>query len=90
MSGALAIKGKVFGTKNLGGNFMSSQPCSKLSVVKHALRSFSAKQDGQGMTEYIILVLLIAVISIPILRMFPEAVRGYVQPFYYCISRPIP
>ena len=45
---------------------------------------------GQAMTEYIFLVILVALVSIPIARLLPIAVRGYVRPFYYCISRPLP
>lgn len=47
-------------------------------------------EHGQSMTEYIILVILVAIVSLPILRLYPDAVRGYLRPFYYCISRPIP
>jgi len=47
-------------------------------------------QNGQAMTEYIFLIILVALVSIPIFKMLPEAVRGYVRPFYYCISRPLP
>lgn len=47
-------------------------------------------EKGQGMTEYIILVLLVACICIPFARLLPIAVQGYVRPFYYCLSRPIP
>lgn len=47
-------------------------------------------QRGQAMTEYIMLVVLVALVLIPVLKLFPKAVQGYVRPFYYCISRPIP
>lgn len=47
-------------------------------------------ERGQGMTEYIILVLLVGCICIPFAKLLPKAVQGYVRPFYYCLSRPIP
>lgn len=47
-------------------------------------------QRGQGMAEYIALVILVSLVCIPLVTMLPEAVRGYVRPFYYCLSRPIP
>jgi hypothetical protein len=59
-----------------------------LSVKKPA--ALLGSERGQAMTEYIILVILIAIVTIPILKLFPDAVRGYVRPFYYCISRSIP
>lgn len=45
---------------------------------------------GQGMVEYVILVMLVAIVCIPVFKLLPEAVRGYLRPFYYCISRPLP
>ena len=47
-------------------------------------------EAGQGLTEYIALIILVALVCIPIVRLLPEAVRGYVRPFYYCVSRPLP
>ncbi len=47
-------------------------------------------ESGQGLTEYIALIILVALVCIPIVRLLPEAVRGYVRPFYYCVSRPLP
>lgn len=47
-------------------------------------------ETGQAMTEYLILVILVSLVLIPYFKLLPEAVRGYVKPFYYCISRPIP
>lgn len=49
-----------------------------------------ANERGQGATEYVILVLLVALVCLPIVKLLPAAVREYVRPFYYCISRPIP
>lgn len=49
-----------------------------------------AEFRGQSTTEYIILVIVVSLVSLPIMRMLPDAVRGYVKPFYYCLSRPIP
>jgi hypothetical protein len=54
--------------------------------MKTVLRS----ERGQGMTEYIALVILVALVCIPIMKLLPLAVQGYVRPFYYCISRPVP
>ena len=48
------------------------------------------RESGQAMTEYLFLVVLIALVCIPLTRTLPEAVRGYIRPFYYCISRPLP
>lgn len=48
------------------------------------------EQKGQALTEYIVLILLVALVCMPMVRLLPEAVRGYVRPFYYCLSRPIP
>lgn len=42
------------------------------------------------MTEYLFLVVVVALILIPFVKFLPEAVRGYVRPFYYCVSRPYP
>lgn len=47
-------------------------------------------QSGQAMTEYLFLVVLVALVVIPLLQLFPRVVQGYVRPFYYCISRSIP
>lgn len=52
--------------------------------------SFAADESGQGATEYLLLVVLVALVSIPIMKLLPIAVQGYVRPFYYCVSRPIP
>lgn len=54
------------------------------------LKRAADAERGQAMTEYLFLVVLVALVVIPLLRLFPEAVRGYVRPFYYCISRPLP
>ncbi len=47
-------------------------------------------ERGQAMTEYLFLVVLCGLVCIPVVRWLPSAVRGYIRPFYYCISRPIP
>lgn len=47
-------------------------------------------ENGQAMTEYLFLVVLCGLVCIPMVKLLPEAVRGYIRPFYYCISRPIP
>lgn len=49
-----------------------------------------AGERGQAMSEYIILVLLVALVCVPIVKLLPAAVREYARPFYYCVSRPIP
>ncbi len=47
-------------------------------------------QKGQGLAEYILLVVLVSLVCIAMVRILPQAVRGYVQPFYYVLSKPIP
>lgn len=47
-------------------------------------------ERGQAMTEYIILVILVGLVCITVAESLPRAVRGYVLPFYYCVSRPFP
>lgn len=53
-------------------------------------KMFFRCQNGQAMTEYLFIVVMIGLVCIPIVKWLPDAVRGYVQPFYYCLSRPIP
>ncbi len=59
-------------------------------AVAELIWRFHSDQRGQGMAEYIALVILVSLVCIPLVTMLPEAVRGYVRPFYYCLSRPIP
>lgn len=47
-------------------------------------------ERGQGATEYLALIILVALVLIPFVKLLPKAVQGYVRPFYYSISRPIP
>ncbi len=47
-------------------------------------------ERGQGTTEYIVLIILVSLVCIPVMTLLPKAVRGYVRPFYYCVSRPLP
>lgn len=47
-------------------------------------------ERGQAMTEYIALIVLVALVCLPIAKLLPAAIREYVRPFYYCVSRPIP
>ncbi len=54
------------------------------------LKRFLRTQVGQGMTEYIILIVLVALVCMPVAKWLPLAVQGYVRAFYYCVSRPIP
>ena len=53
-------------------------------------RRLGSNERGQAMTEYLFLVVLCGLVCIPVVKLLPEAVRGYIRPFYYCISRPIP
>lgn len=53
-------------------------------------RKLLRNSRGQGATEYIILIVLVALVSIPVFYALPKAVQGYVRPFYYCLSRPLP
>ena len=63
-----------------------------LPVCKDRVSSKSARRNerGQAMTEYLFLVVLCGLVCIPMVKALPQAVRGYLRPFYYCISRPIP
>ena len=47
-------------------------------------------QSGQAMTEYLFLIILVALVCIPVAKWLPAAVQGYARPIYYCVSRPIP
>ena len=46
--------------------------------------------SGQALSEYLILVFLVALVCIPVAKLLPAAIIEYVRPFYYCLSRPIP
>jgi len=48
------------------------------------------RQSGQAMTEYIILIIVVSLVSIPVFKLLPIAVAGYVRPIYYCVTRPFP
>jgi len=60
--------------------------------IKNALgfRKLRQDQSGQMMSEYVILIILVALICIPVMKWLPAAVQGYTRAFYYCLSRPIP
>lgn len=45
---------------------------------------------GQAMTEYIILVVCVALVVTFMLTALPEALQKYVRPFFFVISRPFP
>jgi len=47
-------------------------------------------ESGQAMTEYLFLVILVGLVCIPFFELFPEVIAGYLRPFFYCLSRPIP
>lgn len=53
-------------------------------------RAASGAERGQSMTEYLFLVVLVGLVCIPVVRLLPKAILGYVTPFYYCLSRPYP
>ena len=59
-------------------------------ITARRMRRRLTNQSGQGLTEYVILVILVALVCIPIARLLPIAIREYVQPFYYSVSRPLP
>ncbi len=46
--------------------------------IKTLNKKFSMRQAGQGMTEYIIIVALIAVAAIGVYSMFGQTIRGQV------------
>lgn len=54
------------------------------------LRKLLDSEEGQAMTEYVILVLLVACVCIPIAKLLPLAIQGYARPFFYCLSKPFP
>lgn len=45
---------------------------------------------GQAMSEYIIIVTLVALVCIPVYKTLPDAVRGYMRAIFYTVSRPLP
>ncbi|TCS37551.1 hypothetical protein EDC30_104355 [Paucimonas lemoignei] len=47
-------------------------------TTKNLTKKFSLRQAGQGMTEYIIIVALIAVAAIGVYSMFGQTIRGQV------------
>lgn len=62
----------------------------KIKTPEGRALSVRRSEKGQAMTEYIFLVVLVALVLIPFFRILPNAIRGYVRPFYYCVSRPFP
>jgi Flp pilus assembly pilin Flp len=60
------------------------------SRIFRRVRGLFRDEAGQGMTEYVMLVLLVALVCLPIAKALPAAVRGYIRPFYFCVSRPVP
>ena len=54
------------------------------------LSRFLKDQRGQSLSEYIILVLLVGIVCLPLSRWLPTAVRGYLRPIYYSVSKPFP
>jgi Flp pilus assembly pilin Flp len=48
------------------------------NITKNLTKKFSLRQAGQGMTEYIIIVALIAVAAIGVYSMFGQTIRGQV------------
>ena len=61
-----------------------------ISRISRSLKRRLGNERGQSMTEYIALIILVSLVSMPVMKLLPEAVRGYVRPFYYCVSRPLP
>ena len=57
---------------------------------KFSLVRMVKDERGQAATEYVMLVLLVALVCVPIVKLLPAAIRGYVRPFYYCLSHPFP
>lgn len=49
-----------------------------LVTLRNTIRQKSLRQIGQGMTEYIIIVALIAVAAIGVYSMFGQTIRGQV------------
>ena len=48
------------------------------SIIAQSLKKSALRQRGQGMTEYIIIVALIAVAAIGVYSMFGQTIRGQV------------
>ena len=54
-------------------------------------QKYAQKQEsGQAMTEYMVLIMVVAIVCAFLWRTLPEAVVAYMQAFFYCISRPFP
>lgn len=70
--------------------FQSERLKSMILRVHSRLVAAQHSERGQAMTEYIFLVVTVALVCIPVFTLLPEAVRGYVRPIYYCLSRPFP
>jgi hypothetical protein len=60
---------------------------SSLSAI---CRFFFSREEGQSMSEYAIAVLFIGLAGLVIFKLFPNAIRGYLNRFYMVVSSPIP
>ena len=78
------------------GLYMRLTKCFHKSKSESTPKTGKAYQDirrnqlGQAMTEYVFLVVVVGLVCIPVFKWLPDAIRGYVRPFYYVVSRPIP
>lgn len=70
--------------------FVMGRLSAHLQRLQNVVGRRSSCESGQAMTEYIFLIVLVALVCIPVVELLPQAVLGYVRPFYYCISRPVP
>jgi hypothetical protein len=48
------------------------------------------RERGQAMTEYLILIVTVALVCMPVVKLLPKAIEYYVRPIYYCVTRPFP
>lgn len=48
------------------------------------------QESGQAMTEYVILLVVVALSLSFMMSALPSALSDYVQAIYFCVSRPVP
>ena len=58
--------------------------------LRNLKTNLSAGESGQAMTEYIILVAVIALGTTFMITKLPNAIGHYVEPFFFSFSRPLP
>jgi hypothetical protein len=61
-----------------------------LKKVCHQFFSVKTDQNGQTMAEYALALIFIGLAAMVILRLFPSAIKGYLDRIYYVVSLPLP